>query len=85
MDYVELIIAIGLIFLVTGIYIVIRKFIAWTIEDDNNWHKKQGHSGLSKDSRKVNKKIIYDRLIAGYLLVVALLILYIIKLIIDIA
>jgi len=84
MNYKELFLAIALILLITVIYIVIRKFVAWAIEEDNNWHRKQGHSGLSKDSRKVNKKFIYDRLLAGYLLVLGLLTLYIIKLMIDI-
>ena len=34
MDYKELFLAIGIMLLVTGLYIAVRKFIAWTIEDN---------------------------------------------------
>ena len=80
MNYTELIVTIGLFFLVTVLYIILRKFIAWAIDDDNQWHKKHGHLGLHKDTLNTNKKLAYDRLTSGYLLAMGLLVLYIIKL-----
>ncbi len=80
MNYTELIVTIGLLFLVTALYIILRKFIAWAIDDDNQWHKKYGHLGLHKGTLNTNKKLAYDRLTSGYLIVMGLLVLYIIKL-----
>ena len=84
MNYTELIVTIGLLFLVTVLYIILRKFIAWAIDDDNRWHKKHGHLGLHKGTLNVNKKLAYDRLTGGYLIVMGLLVLYIIKLFVDV-
>lgn len=83
MDYIELIITIGLLILVTGLYIILRKFIAWAIDDDNQWHKKRGNLGLGKDTLNTNKELAYYRLTAGYLMVMGVLVLYLIKLFVD--
>lgn len=80
MNYTELLIAIGLLVLVTVFYIILRKFIARAIDDDNQWHKKHGHLGLHKDTLSTDKKLAYDRLTEGYLLVMGVIVLYIIKL-----
>jgi len=82
MDWSELLITIGLIFIATVLYFLLRKFISWAIEDDNDFYKKKG-GGLSKDTLKVNKQIAWDRLTEGYVVVLFVLILYIIKLIYD--
>ena len=42
MNWSELLLAIGLIIAVTILYLLLRKFISWAIEDDNNFHKKTG-------------------------------------------
>lgn len=83
MDYKDLLITIGLMILITILYIVLKKFISWAIDDDDKWHKKHGHVGLKKDTLNANKKIAYDRLQEGYLLIMALLLLCVIKLIFD--
>lgn len=83
MNYSELFIAIGLILVVTIGYVLIRKFVSWYIEDENKWNRKHGYVGLSKDTRNVNRKIAFDRITEGYLLLLGVLVLYIIKLIMD--
>lgn len=83
MNYKELFIALGLLILITAIYIALRKFIVWTIQDDDKWHKKQGHVGLTKGTLKVKRKLAFDKLTGGYLLAMGLVVLYIIKLIAD--
>ncbi len=65
MDYIELLIIIGLMVLITVAYFLLRKFIAWAIDDDNNFHKKRG-GGSSKDSIKIRKDIALFRLTEGY-------------------
>ena len=80
MDWSEFLLAIGLIIAATILYILLRKFISWAIEDDNNFQKKRG-GGLSKDTLEVNKQIAWDRLTYGYVVVMFALIVYIIKLI----
>lgn len=83
MDYSEFIITIGLLIFVTLLYAILRKFIAWAINDNNQWHKKRGNLGLNKNTLNTKKKLAYDRLTEGYLIVVGLLVLYLIKLIVD--
>lgn len=83
MDYKELFLVVGIMLVVTGLYIVVRKFIAWAIEDNERWRKKHGCLGLSKDARQVNKKYAYYKVTGGYLLIMILLVLYVIKLMRD--
>ncbi len=85
MNYKELIITIGLMILVTLIYIICRKFIAWAIEDHDKQMKKQGRLGIEKSSKKVIKEVEYRKLTSGYLLFMGVLILYMIKLFADIS
>ena len=85
MDYKELFLAIGIMLLVTGLYIAVRKLIAWAIEDNARWRKKNGSLGLSKGARDVNKKHTYFKATCGYVLMMALLALYIVKLVVDAA
>ena len=40
MNYKELFTAIGLIIAISIIYILIRKFIFWTVKDDQKFRKK---------------------------------------------
>ena len=83
MDWTELLLIIGLIIIVTIVYFILRKFISWAIEDNNNFYKKRGHCVSSKETLKVDKKLAYDRLTEGYLILLFLLVLYMIKLIFD--
>ena len=83
MDWLELILTIGLIVFVTILYFVLRKFISWAIDDNNNFYKKRGHRVSSKETLKCDKQIAYDKLTQGYLLVLFVLVLYIIKVICD--
>ena len=62
---------------------LLRKFISWAIEDDDKWNKNHGRLGLHKSTKDTNKKIAYDRLTEGYLLIVGILVLIVIKTIID--
>ena len=83
MDWIEFLLTIGIMIIVTVIYILARKFIAWSIEYNQKFRKKQGALGLSKGARDVNKQIAYDKLTGGYAVIMGVLLLYIIKLICD--
>ena len=83
MNWLELLLTIGLMVGVTVLYFVLRKFISWAIEDNNKFYKKRGHCVSSKETLNVDKKLACDRLTEGYLLVLFVLFLYIIKLISD--
>lgn len=69
---------IGAILFITILYFLLRKFISWAIEDDDKWTKKHGRLGLHKTTKETNKKIAFDRLTEGYLLIVGILVLIII-------
>lgn len=83
MNYTELFIAIGLLILSTIIYIALQKFIKWTVDDDKRFRKKNGNLGLSHESYEVNKKVSLDKLFFGYISIIVLLVIYIIKLMVD--
>lgn len=73
MELWDVLLVIGLMIGITVLYVLLRKFIAWTLEDDNQYHKKRGHLGYSKEEIQNRKKIAYDRLTCGYLLFMAVL------------
>ena len=83
MDYKQLFVTIGIILIVTVLYLVFRKFISWAIDDDVRYHKKKGHLGPTKEGTKNRKQLAYDKLTGGYALVIFVLVLYIIKLFVD--
>jgi len=83
MDYKELFIAIGLMVVVTIIYLLIRKFIHWTIEDSDKFHKRNGRFGYDKEDKKAISDMPMFKLNSVYILIMLLLILYIIKLLIS--
>ena len=81
--YIDLLIALGATVVATVAYLLLRRFIAWAIQDDNNWHKKRGNLGLHEDTLKTNTKIALDKLTQGYLLVLFVIGLYIVAVIVD--
>lgn len=85
MNYIELLITVGVAFLVTVLYIAFRKFIKWAIEDDNKFYTRNGGLGSSKKSREIDKRLSIDKLTEGYALIMLLLVIYIIKLILEAA
>ena len=64
----DLLLVIGLMIAITVAYFLLRRLIAWCVKDDNKWHKKQGHLGMSKDEMRNRTKLAQDRLTYGYLL-----------------
>lgn len=82
MDYIQLFIVIGIMFLVTVAYILLRKFVSWAIDDDNRFHKKRG-GGLDTNTHKVRKDIALFRLTEGYAWIMVLLIIFIVMLVKD--
>ncbi len=83
MNYKELVITISLMIAISIIYILIRKFIIWTIEDNQKFRKKNGCLGLDKEGRKLMADIPMFKLTCGYILFMVLLIIYVLKLIGD--
>ena len=83
MRYLEFVVTISLIVIVTVVYFLLRKFIVWTIEDDNKFYIKNGRMGASKKELKVRKEQALLKLSGGYALILALLIVYFIKIAID--
>ena len=83
MNYTELLIAISVIIVVTVVYFLLRRFIAWAIADDDKWNKKHGYSGLSEKTLKIKRQIAYSKLSRGYWLIMLVVVLYIIKLFVD--
>ena len=78
MDLFDVLLIVGLMIGITILYFVVRKFLAWTLEGDNQWHKKQGQIGFSKKETENKKKLAYDRLTFGYLLFMGVLVLLLI-------
>ena len=78
MDLFDVLLIVGLMIGITILYVGIRKFLAWTLDDDNQWHKKQGCLGYSKKETENKKKLVYDRLTFGYLLFMGVLVLLLI-------
>jgi hypothetical protein len=83
MDYKEFFITIGIMFLVTILYFVIKRFISWTIDDDEKYYTKQGSHIKNKKHTKNRKQLAYDKLIGGYAIVMFVLVLYVVKIIIS--
>ena len=81
MDYKELFITFGLMIVITVIYIFLRKFIHWTIKDDQKFRKKNGNLGLDKEGQKLMIDMPLFKLTCGYILLMALLSIYFFKVI----
>lgn len=77
-DLLDFLLFFGLIVLFTVLYFLARRLIVWALKDDDQWHKKQGHLGHSKEERANQKKLAYDRLTAGYILLLVVLTLFLI-------
>ena len=76
----EVFVAIGCTILITVIYILLRKFVIWTIDDDQKWNKKKGHLGSSEEALKNRKSWARWRLTEGYVVcLAAILIISLIK------
>ncbi len=82
-NYKELLITIGLMIGLTLLYVGLRKFIAWAIEDKDKWLKKNGKWGYTKESKETNQKLAYHKLTGGYMMIMGLLVAYLIKLFMD--
>lgn len=80
MDYKELFISFLLLIVITVLYILIRKFIFWTMKDDQKFRKKQGALGLDKKGQRAMIDIPLFKLNCIYILLVILILIYIIKL-----
>lgn len=80
MDYKELLISFSLLIFISVLYILIRKFIFWTIKDDQKFRKKQGAFGLDKEGQKAVLDIPLFKLNCIYVLLMVLILIYIIKL-----
>ena len=83
MNYADLLITVVIMVVVTILYLCLRKFIVWAIEHDDKWHKKRGKLGLSRETLKLTKKSALWKLTEGYLLIMFLAMLYLIKLFLD--
>ena len=83
MNYKELFIAIGLMIIISIIYILIKKFIIWTVKDNQKFRKKNKCLGLDKEGQKLASDIPIFKLTCGYILFMVMLTIYILKLIFD--
>ena len=85
MNFKELFISLALIFILTIVYVLLRKFIYWTIKDEQKFHKQVG--ALGKDLDEQQRRSLADmpifKLTMGYILLVLLVIIYIVKLFAD--
>lgn len=75
-DLLDFLLFFGLAVLVTVLYFLARRLIAWALKDDDQWNKKQGLLGCSKEERANQKKLAYDRLTAGYISILVVLALF---------
>lgn len=75
-DLFDFLLFFGLAVLVTVLYFLARGLIAWALKDDDQWNKKQGHLGYSKEETANRKKLAYDRLTAGYISILVVLALF---------
>ena len=74
MDFFDILLIVGLMIGITILYFGIRKLIAWTLKDDNKWHKKRGSLGFTKKEIENKKKLAYDKLTYGYFLFMVVLV-----------
>jgi hypothetical protein len=81
-NFFDFFLIIGLMIVTTIIYFLVRRLIAWAMEDDNKWHKKRGHLGFSKEEIRNKKKLAYDKLTYGYFLFMSVLVLLMVMLIV---
>ncbi len=76
MTQAEVLIAVGCSIFITVIYILLRKFVVWAIDDEQKWHNKKGHLGDSKDGLKDRKNWALWELTAGYLVILAAILIF---------
>ena len=81
MNYKELFITIGLMIVISIIYILIRKFIVWTAKDNQKFRTKKGCLGLDKEGQKLMIDMPMFKLTCGYILFMILLAIYFFKII----
>ena len=73
-NWVDYLLCIGLIIVLTIAYFGLRKFISWALNNDNKWYREHGCLGMSKDELENRKKWAHLELTNGYLLLVGVLI-----------
>ncbi len=83
MNYKELFLAIGLMVLLTIIYVLCRKFIYFAIKDHDKWLKKTMRKGIDKKDYKVYADMPMFKVNFFYISLMVVLIFYVIYLIVQ--